>query len=47
MVTEDIRGIPVMHSSTPDKVHYDNVDLILLITPHTLEPVDPLQDVKK
>jgi len=37
MVTEDIRGIPVVQESNPGKVHYDNVDLILLITPHALE----------
>lgn len=42
LVTEDVRGIPVVQESEPNKFQYSNVDLILLITPHNLksEPSD-------
>jgi len=37
LVTEDVRGIPTVQESDPNKVQYNNVDLILLITPHNLK----------
>ncbi len=39
-ITEDVRAIPTAEEGNPKKIQYQNVDLILLITPHNFKP-DP------